>query len=219
MDLFAARQKRAFVQSLSLSEDVLAKGSQVKQVLESAREIVKERVSEQVRDYSRAYDIANALQSALLLRLRDVANEIAQIVRKIDPAYSCSMSGSAKGMPNDFYHQFQIVQNARTFDYEANISVYHSWAMIDVQTNMRTDLLFSFHGVGKRPTGVVVCAAMAYKKVYTDANESRIDEIQPMNRDLFEFTYLDTIESAKERFLPWLEESLVSGLEYWRQTL
>ena len=40
-----------------------------------------------------------------------------------------------------------------------------------------------------------------------------------MSQELFEFTYHDSVESAKERFSEWLEECLVFGLEYWRQTL
>ena len=219
VDLFAARQKRAFVQSLSLSEDVLAKGAQVKQVLESARDVVKERMSERSRDYSQVNKIAEELQAALLQRLQAIANEITQIVRDIGSDYRSWITHSSFETPHDFYHRYQIVQNARSFDYYANTDVYRSWAAIHVQTNARTELLFSFHGVGKRPMGVLVCAALAYKKEPTETSETRIDDIQPMNQDLFEFTYLDTVDSTKARFSTWVEESLVSGLEYWRQSI
>jgi hypothetical protein len=43
--------------------------------------------------------------------------------------------------------------------------------------------------------------------------------IQPLSSNLFEFTYLDDAEAVKMRFRQWLEDCLVSGLEYWRKEL
>jgi hypothetical protein len=40
-----------------------------------------------------------------------------------------------------------------------------------------------------------------------------------LSNDLLEFTYLDDAEAVKKRFRQWLEDSLVSGIEYWRKEL
>ncbi|MCI0379323.1 MAG: Fic family protein [Gemmataceae bacterium] len=219
IDFFASRQKRAFIQCLSLSEEVLAKGAQVRQVLESARETIRERLAAQEKDYEQVNKIANALVIGLVQRLRIVAEEVSQIVKESDAAYSSWCANALYGTPNDFYHRYQIIQNARTMGYFANTNSYRAWAAVNIQTNVRTELLFSFHGLGQKPRGILVCAAMAYRREPTETNESRIDDIQPLSNDLFEFTYLDDTEAVKMRFRQWLEDCLVSGLEYWRTEL
>ncbi len=219
VDFFASRQKRAFVQCLSLSEEVLAKGAHVRQVLDSARETIRERLAAQAQAYENVNMIANALLVVLVQRLRAVAEEVSQIVKASDSSYSSWSTNAAHGTPNDFYHRFQIIQNARTMGYFANTNSYKAWGAVNVQTNVKTEILFSFHGLGQTPRGILLCAAMAYRREPTDTNETRIDDIQPLSNDLFEFTYLDDVEAVKKRFRQWLEDCLVSGLEYWRKEL
>jgi Fic family protein len=219
VDFFASRQKRAFVQSLSLSEEVLARGAQVKQVLESARETIHARLTTQAQTYAGVNDIADSLHSLLVERLSAVAIEVSQIVREYDNSYDSWSTNAAFGTLHDFYHRYQIIQNARSMEYFANTNAYKAWATVMIQTSIRTELLFSIHGLGQRPRGILVCAAMAYRREPTETNESRIDDIQSLSGDLFEFTYLDDVEAVKIRVKQWLEECLVSGLEYWRKEL
>ena len=219
VDFFASRQKRAFIQCLSLSEEVLATGAHVRQVLDSARETIRERLTTQAQAYQNVNAIADALLLVLVQRLRTVAEEVSHIVREYDEAYSSWSTNAPHGTPNDFYHRYQIIQNARTMGYFANTNSYRAWAAVNIQTNVKTELLFSFHGLGQRPRGILVCAAMAYRREPMETNETRIDDIQPLSSDLFEFTYLDEPDAVKTRFRQWLEDCLVSGLEYWRKEL
>lgn len=219
VDLFASRQKRAFIQCLSLSEEVLAKGAQVRQVMDSARETIRERLSAQTQQYQRVDTIAETLLEALVQRLRSIADEVTPIVRESDESYSCWCTHAPYGTQNDFYHRYQIIRNARTMGYFANTSSYRAWAAASIQTSVRTEVLFSFHGLGQKPRGILVCAAMAYRREPTESNETRVDDIQPLSSDLFEFTYLDDRDVVERRFRQWFEDCLVSGLEYWRKEL
>jgi hypothetical protein len=198
---------------------VLAKGAQVRQVLESARETIRERLSTQAQQYQQVNTIADALLVALVQRLRNVADEVSQIVTESDESYSSWCTSAAYGTHNDFYHRYQIIQNARAMGYFANTNSYRAWATVNIQTGARTELLFSFHGLGQKPRGILVCAAMGYRREPTETNETRIDDIQSLSSDLFEFTYLDDPDAVKKRFRQWLEDCLVSGLEYWRKEL
>ena len=218
VDFFAARQKRAFVQCLSLSEEVLAKGVHVRQVLDSARN--NSGASRRSRQaYENVNTIADALLVVLVQRLCAVSDEVSQIVKASDPSYSSWSTNAAHGTPSDFYHRFQIIQNVRTMGYFANSNSYKAWGAVNVQTNVKTEILFSFHGLGQTPRGILLCAAMAYRREPAETNETHIDDIQPLSNDLFEFTYLDDVEAVKKRFRQWLEDCLVSGLEYWRKEL
>ena len=143
-----------------------------------------------------------------------VADEVSQIVREYDDSYSSWSTNARHGTNNDFFHRYQIIQNVRTMGYFANTNSYRAWAAVIIQTSVKMELLFSFHGLGQRPRGILVCAGMAYRREATETNETRIDDIQPLSNDLLEFTYLDDGEALKKRFRQWLEDCLVSGLEY-----
>ena len=140
----------------------------------------------------------------------------AQEVKHLNPA----IEKLAAGKPFIGFQTGDLsVQNARTMDYFANTNSYRAWAAVNIQTSVRTELLFSFHGLGQKPRGILACAAMAYRREPTETDETRIDDIQPLSSDLFEFTYLDEADAVKRRFRQWLEDCLVSGLEYWRKEL
>lgn len=219
VDFFSSRQKRAFVQSLSLSEEVLARGAHVKQVLASARDTIRERLSAQARTFETVNTIADGLLVILTQRLRLVTDEVSSIVREFDDSFSAWSSNARNGTNNDFFHRYQIIQNARAMGYFANTYSYRAWATVNIQTSTKTELLFSIHGVGQKPRGILVCAATAYRREPTETSETRIDDVQSLSNDLFEFTYLDDPDAVNIRFRQWLEDCLVSGLEYWRKDL
>ena len=81
----------------------------------------------------------------------------------------------------------------------------------------RTELLLSFHVLGREHLGLLVCSACAYRKDSTDEGEGSINDIQPLSESPFNFSYADEISNLQERFSKWLEEAIVNGLEYWRQ--
>jgi Fic family protein len=217
--LFVLKQRSAFRRALGLSEAILTEHRQVGAILESARKTLRQRQAAQVAAFENVFAIADALHRLLVQRLEEIARELADVVKEENPGYSARSTHAAHGSERDHYHRFQIVQNARKVGYYANSNLYRAWAAVIIQTSVRTELLFSIHAPTHEPRGLLACAAMAYQRVRDEKDETRVDDVQPLHAELFEFTYLEEVESVKARFRTWLEECLVAGLEYWRRDL
>lgn len=48
---------------------------------------------------------------------------------------------------------------------------------------------------------------------------SRPDGPHRLNTELFQFSYNADIDDLSDRFREWLEESVLTGLDFWRQRL
>ena len=80
----------------------------------------------------------------------------------------------------------------------------------------RSELLIAFHGIGHEFQGVLVCSACWFQRVETEEGGRGIGNIEPMVDRVFQINYEEPLEQAEERFLPWLEQSIVRAIEIWR---
>ena len=216
VDLFAARQRRAFVQGLSISHDVLRERAHEKEIVESATRILERRR----REYqSRVYQTAQALHQVTVERFQQTATEVRGSVQRVDRSYDARESHAEHGAATDSWHRFQIVGCARALGYFANMSSYRSWVLLVIKTEDRAEILLSFHGIGREALGVLGCSAMAYRREPTDSGHTRVDQLQPLSEEIFEFTYVELVEDVKKRFARWLDAVLISGLSFWQRGL
>ena len=56
-----------------------------------------------------------------------------------------------------------------------------------------------------------------YRRQEADEFEQQIIELQPVSEDLFQINYQESADSVEDRFMKWLERSLVLGLDQWRR--
>ena len=122
------------------------------------------------------------------------------------------VSGSERADFN--YHQ--IVDSAKTLNYYANLPLYQAWASLVIRADLRTEILFSFHGIGHEATGVLGCSAMVFTKERTEDDNTVVDNLTPLAEEPFEFTYIDDSVGVQQRFRHWLDEKVLKGLEHWQ---
>jgi hypothetical protein len=79
--------------------------------------------------------------------------------------------------------------------------------------------LLSFHVLGHEYRGLLVCSACAYHKDVTEEGNTSPSDIQALSESPFQFSYADEEHHLIERFRGWLEDALVTGLEYWNSSL
>ena len=119
-----------------------------------------------------------------------------------------------------YYHRYEIVETAKQLDYFANIRAYHNWIKLIIDVGAPTVILISFHVPGHDYIGLLGCSACAYHKDNTDEGEGvMINDVQPLSDSLFQFSYADERNNLLERFQIWLEEVIVTGLDYWNKSL
>lgn len=153
------------------------------------------------------------------IRLESVAFEIKMSVQNyVDNSDAFTVTSLADDS-RSHYHRYQIVEAAKQLKYFANLRNYHSLIQLVINVETSIIILLSFHVLGREYRGLLVCYACAYHKNNTEENEYNISENQVLTDTLFQFSYADEENNLRERFGKWLEEVVVTGLEYWNKSL
>ncbi|MEH2327755.1 Fic family protein [Nostoc sp.] len=220
IDLFAKSQKQAFIRSLSLSEQVLSESRRTQVIIASIAEKLKQNQSASIQERSRKVErFASKLFEIASNRSQDVANEIKLSVQNlVDDADAFIISAPA-GDTRSYYHRYQIVETAKKLGYFANTRNYHIWIQLVINIGISTTILLSFHVLGHEYRGLLVCSACAYHRDNAEDGERNISDIQALTDSPFQFSYADEEGNLTERFKQWLENVIVTGLEYWNKSL
>jgi Fic family protein len=186
--LIDSLQRKAIREALSLSEDVIHEASAIRTVLDS----VKGRLAERRAKFT-----------------EQIASE--------GVGFKAYARGAQRNSAEANYHYFQIIQCARALGYYANLALFQAWALLAIDTETHTEILFSLHGIGHTSTGVLGCSAMVYNKETTDDGQRMIGDVRPLGDAPFEFTYADDPLDVEKRFRKWLDERVMEGLDHWQK--
>ena len=214
---FAGLQKDAFVSAFGISEDVI-ESRRVDDAIESiGRQLARRRDSLVVEQES-AKSVANHLCRLSRQRLDEVAEKLRETTRDV-LEHAEFFADSAVDDGRDHYYRNQIVETAKILDYFANTQTYRAWSRLVIRNTDRTELLIAFHGVGHEFLGVLACSATWFQRMETGDGRREPGPVTPVTDDVFQINYKESQEEAGERFLPWLERAILSGLELWRSNV
>ncbi len=218
--LFAKSQKQAFLRSLGLSEQVLSETRRTQVIISAIAEKLKQNQSASIQERcQKAEGFASSLFDIAANRLQDVAEEIKLSVQNfVDDPQVLTIS-AAVGDPRSYYHRYQVVETAKQLEYFANLRKYHTWIQLVINLETSTTLLISFHVLGHEYRGLLVCTACAYHRDDTEEGDRNISDIQSLTDSPFQFSYADEEENLIERFQQWLEDVILTGLEYWNNSI
>ncbi|TBR61753.1 filamentation induced by cAMP protein fic [Westiellopsis prolifica IICB1] len=218
--LFSRSQKQAFIRSLGLSEQILSETRRTQVIIASIADKLKQNQSASIQERcQKVENYATHLFEIASNRLRDVADEIKLSVQNlIDDAQVFTVEASF-GDDRSYYHRYQVVETAKQLGYFANLRNYHSWIQLIINIEASTIILLSFHVLGHEYRGLLVCSACAYHRDDTEEGERNISDIQTLSDSPFQFSYADEESNLLERFKQWLEDIVVTGLEYWNKSL
>jgi prophage maintenance system killer protein len=218
--LFSKSQKQAFIRSLGLSEHILSEAKRAQAVIASIAEKLKQNQSATIQNrYHKVEDFATSLFEIASSCLKDIENEIKSSVQNlVSDAKVFTVFAPADGSKSH-YHRYQVVETAKQLGYFANLRPYHAWMQLVVNVESSTTILISFHALGHEYRGLLVCSACAYHRDSTEEGERNISDIQPLTDSLFQFSYADEESNLAERFKQWLDDAIVTGLEYWNKSI
>jgi Fic family protein len=220
INLFSKSQKQAFLKSLGLSEQVLSEARRTQIIISSIAEKLKQNQSASIQEKCRKTEIfASRLFDIALSRLQNIADEIKLSVQNFVENAEAFTISAPTGDSRSYYHRYQVVETAKQLGYFANLRSYHTWIQLVINVEMSTTLLFSFHVLGHEYRGLLVCTACAYHRDDSEEGERSINDIQALTDSPFQFSYADAEESLIERFKQWLENVILTGLEYWNKSI
>ena len=218
--LFAKRQKQAFLTNLGLSEQVLSEARRTQVIISSIAEKLKQNQSASIQERcKKAESFASSLFDIASNRLQDVADEIKLSVQNfVDDAQVFTISAAVDD-PRSYYHRYQVIKTAKQLGYFANLRKYHTWIQLVINVETSTTFLLSFHVLGHEYRGLLVCTACAYHRDDSEEGEHNISDVQSLTDSPFQFSYADEEENLIGRFKQWLEDIILTGLEYWNKSI
>lgn len=220
ISLFAKSQKQAFLRSLGLSEQVLSEGRRTQFIISSIADKLRQNQSASIQERcNKAESFASSLFDIASDRLQDVAEEIKLSVQNFITDPQVFAVSARVGDLRSYYHRYQVVETAKQLGYFANLRNYHTWIQLVINVETSTTLLLSFHVLGHEYRGLLVCTACAYHREDAEEGERNISDIQSLTDSPFQFSYADEEQNLIERFKQWLEDVILSGLEYWNKSI
>ena len=218
-ELFAAIQRKAFVNALGIAREVLRAGEHLDQMVSAIGDHFRKRDETLARNIVEAKNHADALWTR-------AGNTFANTSRRLGEAIR---GPSERNVFDDFsapdetsyrrrWHRAQIIKSAKDLGYYANIGEFSAWRRLLLETEAgRSEIVLSFHGIGREYRGLVGVSLCFYRKPETDEGHSMIEDQHTVSRELFQINYLESLEAVQARFDPWLDKYLLQALDLWRR--
>jgi len=219
VDFFSDIQRKAVRDAMSLSEEVIQETAAIQSVLDRAARKYAKRQQERAAEYEQAATLAGALTVLAHQRMEEIAADIKGVIRKEGKSYQSYARAAQTKENKSRWFMYQIASSAKEFGYFANTETYASWAVLDIDTDTRTRILVSFHGIGHDWNGVVVSTVMAFRFQTTEEGRTEPVDLKCLCTEPFEITFADEPVNIEQRFRKWLEAGLIAGLDYWQQSI
>lgn len=216
--VFAAAQKRALVQALGISGQVL-RLTKAEQIVNATRELLLKREQTRRAEWNKAKTTARRLQEIATLRFREVAQNLHGQTSGFFKFSSFRADEDPEGGARGHYFRWQIIETAKQLGYFVNTAEYRAWSRLMMRTDSQAELLVSFHATGHQFRGILAASACFFRREETEASDREIADVTPLSTEIFQINYQENPGDAETRFRDWLEQVLVKGLEIWRAGL
>ncbi len=154
---------------------------------------------------------SSEIETELKSQLNKLVPKIKDILEQIHSPTTVYIQESDE--KTDHYYRYQIINNAKLWEYYANTDIYRYWVDLRMYWTRRARLVFSIHGIGK-PTNLeaLVCSPFLDLKDIVKDDEEAMTLLIPVAEDGFIFFKNEESEQIRKRFLMWLDQVLSTFL-------
>jgi len=161
---------------------------------------------------------AREIEEDLKSQLETLVPKIKDVLEQIYPAPTVYISESDEN--TDHYYRYQIIENAKRWEYYANTDTYRLWIDLRMYWTRRARLVFSIHGIGKHVNlEALVCSPFLDLKEIVEDGEEAVSSLIPVADDGFVFFKSEDPQQLKRRFSSWLDQVLSTFLIELSQNL
>lgn len=222
VNLFVDVEKRALRKAVSIGEGLLQSADALDSVVASALSKLKNHVVSPAQRIERARFLSGSIEAYTLERLAERASEMSEKLKELD--YSFAAYANRSSASTDRYYRAQIIALAKRLEYYADTSSYRAWVRLHIKTELMCDILFVFHALGSRPTGLMAISSFVQFRNRKAASEDEeeghaFDGPHALCDEVFQFSYNENFEDVLKRFEPWFSKALLLGLDQWRRSL
>lgn len=219
VDLFAAAQRKAFVNALGIAQDTLRASEQLGQMVAAIGDHFRKRDEELAKNMIKAKDHATALWKSAENRFASVSTQLQNVIRgPRDRNVFADQCAPHDPPARQRWHRWQTIEAAKELDCFANIAEFTAWRRVVLETESgRSEILLAFHAVGREYRGIVGTSLSFYRRPETDEGHSTIEDRYTVSKELFQINYLESLEAVQARFDAWLDKHLLLALDLWRR--
>lgn len=214
--LFTTLQKREIVRAISISGSLLEDRLPLRNILDSAKEKLQRRMRNEY-PYENVYNIATHLKEITFKKFNDIVLQLNVDLHNINRQYSAEAVQSDN--ENSYWFKSQIIKMAKEYDYFADTTTYHKWIRLKIREERQTDIIVSFHVVGSTFIGVMAGSAFLEHRDRDEHLQTIVDGPYKLSSDIFQFSYREDKNAVGERFVKWIEDVIIIGLEMWRKQI
>ena len=219
IDMFASTQRKAFVNALGIAREVLRAGEHLDQMVAAIGDHFRQRDDALARNMTQAKDHAQVLWTRAGVTFSKTSSQLSEAIR--GPSERKVFDDSSAPRETTYrrrWHRAQIIKAAKDLGYFANIGEFSAWRRLVLETEAgRSEIVLSFHGIGREYRGLVGVSLCFYRKPETDEGHSMIEDQHTVSRELFQINYLESLDAVEARFDPWLDKYLLQALDLWRR--
>jgi hypothetical protein len=115
------------------------------------------------------------------------------------------------------WHRWQVYEAAERLKYFANVmEEFAGWVRLCIVTeNGRSEILLSFHGIGRGYTGVLGASLCFYRRGADGGAGAPVTNLQVVTIAPFEIHCADSLDSTTHRFTLWLSDGMKRALSVW----
>lgn len=217
---FGRLEKAAFLQALSLSEQVLEDQS-LRSILDSVADKLAARRHAELQRFRGVFEISAQLEEAGALEMGQVEAQLRQRLGEESRTLALSVERSQE--TTDHFFRRQIIAAARRLGYFADTRTYRSWVRLRIRETsgdqQQMNLVVSFHALGRDFLGVMAASAFVEFRDRGEDGETAVDGPHLACREPFEFTYLEPAAGVVARFRTWVRQAILLGLDQWLRQL
>lgn len=223
VQLFAKRQINSIVAAIGLKQPV--------QQARYAEDIIPSAISALKNNTKRKQvsKIADQLASIALKRITDVAEKLNIQLIEVAPHYyaeAYAAADSADDEDSTGNLESDIAEIAAKLHYLPNLKMYRNpWARLLISTGdshdanflERFEFIVSLHGYGYGYLGTMVASSLT--RQFVPEGGLTVESMHQEEKELFQFNYIESLESTEKRFKDWLELAIAIALAEWKRLL
>lgn len=206
---FGQQERSSLLKAMSLMETVIEANERLDDVLDAARDRLVAVREAQSSGQETLFQLCKHLESRSLERLRVAAVQITD--RLVN--YSAVVGSSEDNQAHAFLGF--VREAAEQNFYSADTLTYYAWTGLMIHEQRKTWLVLAYHGLGS-PSNKV--AAVTPLLVRADEEKMDADTVQRVEIP-FVFSDSESVPTVERRFLEWLDETIISGLDQWQRNL
>lgn len=217
--VFSTAIEAGFLRALEIAP-AAPKRQPVDAVIEALRRTMETRKQNLREQWNRAKVLAGGLADRSHKALGELRGKLAQIdasfrIRVGDDQFVRKKEGEEQARR---FNEWQVREGARRLRYFANTDLYHRWALLKLDAPARSEILVSFHGVGREFSGQLVASMLFYRREEDDG-VFRAVGVVPASRSHLLISYEDDEAGLGQRFQQWFDEGIAMALGMWQTTL